>query len=235
MRPVHRPYLTSLSEEDVCMFLSEFEVYQSVTDSTKVVSLRLSVDPFILKSLELYEPKVKTSDSVLLNYLKSLNNFPSYEAVNQTVSRLKMNVKIPSARERMNDYLRNFLKVKEKAEGLAIPNNVFMKRFAAGIAHKGLAESLVSRINDQLLPDFKTLVKVATDEIVDHDRSKVWSGSISNTSTRSAVRDTDIAAKTCYRCHKPGHIAVNCPLRNGTAQTFDVKRSAHAHSIRELE
>ncbi|KAL0208641.1 hypothetical protein P9112_011228 [Eukaryota sp. TZLM1-RC] len=53
--------------------------------------------------------------------------------------------------------------------------------------------------------------------------------------TRSAVRDTDIAAKACYRCHKPGHIAVNCPLRNGNAQTFDVKRSAHVHSIEELE
>ncbi|KAL0219802.1 hypothetical protein P9112_005455 [Eukaryota sp. TZLM1-RC] len=114
-----------------------------------------------------------------------------------------MNVKIPSARKRMNDYLRNFLKVKEKAGGLAIPNNVFMKRFAAGIAPKGLAESLVSRINDQLLPDFKTLVKIATDGIVDHDRST------------------------------PGHINVNCPLRNGNAQTFDVKRSAHVHSIIE--
>ncbi|KAL0223944.1 hypothetical protein P9112_003334 [Eukaryota sp. TZLM1-RC] len=186
MRPVDRPYLTSLSEEDVCMFLSEFEVYQSVTDSTKVVSLRLFVDPFILKSLELYKLKVKTSDS--------------------------------------------------------------------------LAESLVFRINDQLLPDFKTLVKVATDKIVDYDRSKVWLGSISSTNTRSVVRDTDIPAKTCYKCHKPAHIAVNCPrrngtaqtfdvkrfahlrhiavncpLRNGTAQTFDVKRSAHVHSIRELE
>ncbi|KAL0219607.1 hypothetical protein P9112_005260 [Eukaryota sp. TZLM1-RC] len=64
--------------------------------------------------------------------------------------------------------------VKQKAEGLAIPNNVFMQRFATGIAPKGLAESLVSRINDQLLPDFKSLLQVATKEIVDHDGSKIF-------------------------------------------------------------
>ncbi|KAL0219283.1 hypothetical protein P9112_004936 [Eukaryota sp. TZLM1-RC] len=73
----------------------------------------------------------------------------------------------------MTDYLRSFLKVKEKADCLAILNSVFIKQFVAGITPKGLAEFLVSRINVRLIPDFKTLVQVATERIVAHDRSKV--------------------------------------------------------------
>ncbi|KAL0219275.1 hypothetical protein P9112_004928 [Eukaryota sp. TZLM1-RC] len=142
MRPVDRPYLTSLSEGD------------SVTDNTKMVLLRLSVDSSISKSLEF--PK---------QFFLLLQP--------PTLSRLKMNVKITSAKERMNDDLRSFLKEKEKADCLVIFNSVFMKQFAAGITPKGLAESPLFRINDQLIPDFKTLVQVGTKGIVAHDRSKV--------------------------------------------------------------
>ncbi|KAL0215079.1 hypothetical protein P9112_007263 [Eukaryota sp. TZLM1-RC] len=149
--------------DDVLLFLQQWKVYSSVTLKKDLVPARLLVDPFLLESLVLTRPGVDSSDEVFLDHLRSSTLFPSYEEFNLVMSELKVDVRKGDA--------------KSRASGLKLPDSAFMIRFAKGILPLGLQKSLISRIRDEVFPDFPTLVNTAEDELLDCMRVASWNRS----------------------------------------------------------
>ncbi|KAL0207956.1 hypothetical protein P9112_010543 [Eukaryota sp. TZLM1-RC] len=100
--------------------------------------------------------------------------FSSYEEFNLAMAELKVDVRKGDVRERVSCYLRRFLQAKSRASGQKLPDSAFMLRFAKGILPIGLQKSLISRIRDEVFPDFPTLVSTAEDELLDCSRVISW-------------------------------------------------------------
>ncbi|KAL0205506.1 hypothetical protein P9112_000813 [Eukaryota sp. TZLM1-RC] len=140
----------------------------------------------LLESLVLTRPGVDSSDEVFLDHLRSSTSFSSYEEFNLVMSELKFDVRKGDVRERMSCYLRRFLQAKSRASGLKLPDSAFMIRFAKGILPLGLQKSLISRIRDEVFPDFPTLVNTAEEELLDCTRVASW-----NRSSKTVSENTD--------------------------------------------
>ncbi|KAL0241712.1 hypothetical protein GEMRC1_006947 [Eukaryota sp. GEM-RC1] len=215
MIPSHQtPRLSTLSVSDINEFLHSVEVYQSVTDKPRQIPLRLLLEPAILKSLKLYSPEL-SSDSSLREFLRGMVTFSSYEEFSRTVSELRMDKTIKEPQERMNDYLRRFVCVQERASPLNLSEKVFMMRFARGVCPKGLSVSLTSRVKDDIFPSLTSLISCITSELVDLERARSWMSAAANPEviSRTQLRSDDIKKRNCYRCHRPGHLAVNCKAK----------------------
>ncbi|KAL0216643.1 hypothetical protein P9112_008827 [Eukaryota sp. TZLM1-RC] len=183
------------------------------------------VDPFLLKSLVLTRFRVDSSDEVFLDHLRSSTSFSSYKEFNLVMSELKVDVRKGDVRERMSCYLRRFLQAKSRASGLKLSDSAFMIRFARGIFPLGLQKSLISRIGDEVFPDFPTLVNTAEDELLDCTRvasinrsSKTVSENTDSVrqagmKSRSSHRSRNLTEGTCFKCHEKGHLARDCPSK----------------------
>ncbi|KAL0215685.1 hypothetical protein P9112_007869 [Eukaryota sp. TZLM1-RC] len=82
-----------------------------------------------------------------------------------------MNVQSLVSQKKMNDYFKSFLKVNERLTVWPCLKLIFETN-CCWYCEKGFADIFVSRINDRLIPDFKTLVQVATHELVGHIKLK---------------------------------------------------------------
>ncbi|KAL0208211.1 hypothetical protein P9112_010798 [Eukaryota sp. TZLM1-RC] len=153
------PSLASLVVDDVLLFLQQWKVYSSVTPKKNLDPTRLLVDPFLIESMVFTKPGVDSSDEVFLDHLRFSTSFSSYEEFNLVISDLKVDVREVDVRECMSCYLRRFLQAERRTSGLKLPDSAFMIRFVKGILPIGLQKSLISRIRDEVFPDFPTLEK----------------------------------------------------------------------------
>ncbi|KAL0252087.1 hypothetical protein GEMRC1_001299 [Eukaryota sp. GEM-RC1] len=141
--------------------------------------------------------------------------FSSYEEFSQTVSELWMDKTIKEPQERMNDYLRRFVCVQERASPLNLSEKVFMMRFARGVCPKGLSVSLTPRVKDDIFPSLTSLISCITSALIDPERARSWMSAAANPEviSRTQLRSDDIKKRNCYRCHRPGRTAVNCKAK----------------------
>ncbi|KAL0239965.1 hypothetical protein GEMRC1_010073 [Eukaryota sp. GEM-RC1] len=211
------PKLATFTRNEIQTFLEEVDVYTSITDKKHQVTLRLMLDPVLLRSLHLSEPDLEASDEALLEYLKRQVQFSTYEEFNQTISGLRMDVRIGEPRERMNEYLRRFVRIRDRAESLSLPDKVLVKRFARGICPKGLSSSLISRINNELITSLPEVISVASDELLDLSRVSSWLkkdssvlDSLPAVESRNQQRSNDRKRNICFKCHRSGHKANEC-------------------------
>ncbi|KAL0224976.1 hypothetical protein RCL1_002888 [Eukaryota sp. TZLM3-RCL] len=168
------PSLSSVSEDAVLLFLQELKVYQSCTPKEEQISVSILLDPFLLESLCLEDPKLGTSDKHLPSFLETLIVYDNYEEYHHDDSRITMDTVIPEVRERCSQYLRRFLKIRMRASGLGIPDSAFMNMYANGVLPLGLPSSLLTRLEDGLYKDFNSLVQEVLDEPLELARSMSW-------------------------------------------------------------
>ncbi|KAL0204945.1 hypothetical protein P9112_000252 [Eukaryota sp. TZLM1-RC] len=171
----------------------------------------------------LTSPGVDESDDVFLDQLRSFTSFSSYEKFNLVISELKVDVRKKDVRKRMSCYLKRFFQSKSRTSGLELPDSAFMIRFAKGSLSIGLQKSLISRIQDEVFPDFPTLLNTAEDEPLEFSRVASWNRSSKtvpeNTDcvrqagmkSRSSYRSRNLTDGTCFKCHQKGHLARDCP------------------------
>ncbi|KAL0246412.1 hypothetical protein GEMRC1_007624 [Eukaryota sp. GEM-RC1] len=161
-----------------------------------------------------------------------------------------MDVRICEPSEQMNEYLRRFVRIRDRAESLSLPDKVLVKRFARGIRPKGLSGSLISRINDELITSLPEVISVASDELL--DLSRVFSrlkkdssvlDSLPAVESRNQQRSNDRKRDSCFKCHRPGHKAnecsytakvesINCIIVDEPTHTFD--NSCYTNPIKRL-
>ncbi|KAL0223311.1 hypothetical protein P9112_002701 [Eukaryota sp. TZLM1-RC] len=91
-----------------------------------------------------------------------------------------------------------------------------------GDVRERLQKSLISRIRDEVFPDFPTLVNTAEDELLDCTRVPSWNRSSKTVSentdsvrqagmkSRSFHRSRNLTEGTCFKCHQKGHLARDC-------------------------
>ncbi|KAL0231001.1 hypothetical protein GEMRC1_010406 [Eukaryota sp. GEM-RC1] len=128
-----------------------------------------------------------------------------------------MDVRVCEPRERMNEYLRRFVSIRDRAESLSLPDKVLVKRFARGICPKGLSSSMISRINDELITSPPEVISVASDELLDLSRVSSWLkkdssvlDSLPAVESRNQQRSNDRKRNSCFNCHRSGHKANEC-------------------------
>ncbi|KAL0206263.1 hypothetical protein P9112_001570 [Eukaryota sp. TZLM1-RC] len=139
------------------------------------------------------------------------------------MSKLKFEVRKGDVRERISCYLGGFFQAKSRASGLKMPDSTLMIRFATNIFLLGLQKFLISRIRDEVFPDFPTLVNTAKDQLHDCTRVASWNRSLKTASGntdsvhqagmkfRSSHTCRKLTDGTCFKCYQKGHLARHCP------------------------
>ncbi|KAL0223851.1 hypothetical protein P9112_003241 [Eukaryota sp. TZLM1-RC] len=84
---------------------------------------------------------------------------------------------------------------------------------------------MISRIRDEVFPDFPTLVSTAEDELLDCSRIASWNKppkTFHKTTdslrqpgmkSRSSNRFRNLVEGTCFNCHQKGHLSRDCPSK----------------------